>query len=103
MTDNLPFHLLALINEFQLQVLFWLNHGLLQNAMEFVFGSTFVCRTTDAAKEVSLYHAFSIICGVAADSYNFDSTWNMHCVDDIHCLSYISSKLIRNFSCAFGL
>jgi len=26
----------------------------LQNAMEYVFGSTFVCKTTDAAKEVSI-------------------------------------------------
>ena len=56
--------------------------------MEYVFGSTLVCKTTDAAKEVSLYHAFSIYSGVAAASYNFDSTWNMHCVDYFICLSF---------------
>lgn len=36
--------------------------------MEYVFGSTFVCKTTDAAKEVSLSLEFSSICGIAAAS-----------------------------------
>lgn len=56
--------------------------------MEYVFGSTFVCKTTDAAKEVSLYHAFRIIVVLQRLHIIFDFTWNMHCVDYFICLSF---------------
>lgn len=34
---------------------------LLQRAMEYVFGSTFVCKTVDAAKEVFMFCISSLV------------------------------------------
>lgn len=38
----------------------------LQNAMEYVFGSTFVCKTTDTAKEVSISQTLEYVCSDSA-------------------------------------